>query len=515
MSYNTLEEFLEQFPKTRFIQVLPRLILKDSLPSYMSFAVEVVEVDASDERQVYKPPGVKDGLALAGVKWEQIGTALGLKWIPDLCRRLDDGRDRSYCHFQAGAVLSNLTGMIPVICNYDFSVEIYREQEMLRLEKYPPRYSTWKISDVRPDLFKGEKKDRNATFRELPDKLQEKFLDIKVRENVLQKQQYLLRLCESGARSRVIRKITGLPHVFAPALLRERDFAVLKVILRVEPQNEAERADLNRRLLDRMYPAYGMPAPTEGQVLIGGAGDRKALNPAREISEEIEEIDIDSDPQGEASEAIPISQESEETASATAGPAARASSSPEDSPPDSESFIAEVGGFAIEMKELIGEEETRNVVGHLLSERGYKKLKEVKEADRLDILSDLKERLDHEIENYSPGGKIPARKANGESTHNGDANSVPPNGEPDAPPWAGKAYAPILDATARRISKMSEKDLREGIASLIEDHGYDTEADPLRLSVVMGTISGKSPRQGMEEGYLLLTEYGIKKRNER
>lgn len=507
-----LEEFLEKFPPSDYIQVLPSLILKDSLPSYLSFAVEVVRVDPDDDRQTYKPPGAK-GKALSGAVWETIGTALGLKWVPDLCRRMDDGRDRKYCHFQSGAVLSNLTGMVPIVCNYDFNIEIYRDQEKLRLEKYPPDWSTWKISAVRPDLLQGGREDRNARFQELSPDLQEKFLDIKVRENVLTKEQFLLRLCESGSRLRVIRKITGLPHVFNPEVLKKKAFAILKVIIRIQPETEAERAALNARLIDRMYPAYGLPAPSGGPAEIGsgtspplalGAGtDQEGAPDPREA--EYEEIEIGPGEEGpEAAREIESSPPSDE------------SLLPHDMPvganpvPD---FIRDVGEYGSELRDLIGREETKKYVGILLSERNYKKLQEVTEAEKFGFLSDLKGRLDDEVKKvnetaepaHSPGGSEKTAESLPAET-----NQHPPEkGAPDAPFWAGTNYASIMDITARRVSGLSDSDLREGISRLIDDHKYDTDKDPIALSAIMGVRHNKDPRAGLEEGYMRLIEYGI------
>ena len=520
-----LEEFLEKFPPEDYIQVLPSLILKDSLPPYLSFAIEVVRVDPEDPLQAYPPPGSKGKKALSGAIWETIGTALGLKWIPDLCRRMDSGKIREYCHFQSGAVLSNLTGMVPIVCNYDFNTVIYGEQERLRLEKYPPEWSTWKISDVRPDLFTKEKKDRNAKVRELSPELQDKFMEIKVRENVLQKEQYLLRLCESGSRLRVIRKVTGLPHVFDPGVLKRKAFAVLKVIIRIYPETEAERIDINRRLMAQAYPAYGMPAPSSGAVEIGpGSSPPLALESGDEIRDipkegpgpseaQYTEIDIDETPDA-----------AEEEAAGTAAPVPDPQSGASSTLPDSdipepekskagkesgkEEFIREVGEILIELKELIGQEEAKIAVGGLLSERKVHKLREVLKADQRGFISALKIRLDNEIKiaNTAAASDPPGSDASAENS----AKISRPSGKvPDAPFWAGSNYAGIMDITARRVKKTPDAELRDGINRMIDEAKYDVETDPIALTAIMGVRQGKSVREGLDEAYMRLIEYTI------
>jgi hypothetical protein len=522
-----LETFLEKFPPEKYIQVLPQLVLKDALPPYLSFAIEVVRVDPADKRQAYAPPGVKasEGLALSGIIWEQFGTALGLKWIPDLCHRLDDGRDRRYCHFQSGAVLSNIAGMIPLVGNYDFHVDIYEDQEKLRLEKYPPEWTTWKLSAVRPDLLTDGRDNRNARFGELSAELQEKFLDLKVRENVLQKEQFLLRLCESGSRLRVIRKITGLPHVFSPQTLAAKAFAILKVIIRIQPETEAERVDLNRRLMDRMYPAYGLPAPSGGVAELGSGDTPRAALGAGQDEEppgsgpKVVEFEIEADePESPQDDTAPQDQ----PLSPAAGVGSPLTQKSDICPPEKlsaveesaiEDFIRDVREYLIELKDLIGEGEAKKVVGDLLREGNYNKIREVKESEYSGFLSILKSRLDSEIKKTNEAAQSPApcgSEARDERADSADRISTPPgDGDPDAPFWAGKNYASIMDITARRLPKTSDAELREGISRMIEETKYDADKDPIALSAIMGAGAGKTIRAGLQDAYMRMVEYGI------
>lgn len=88
-----------------------------SLPEGCEVAISVVHVDSNDAPngpgEVYQTGGGKLGLAKATL--DRIGSAAGITWDPQLCRRLDDGRDPYYVAFQAVGYVRNFDGSIRTI----------------------------------------------------------------------------------------------------------------------------------------------------------------------------------------------------------------------------------------------------------------------------------------------------------------------------------------------------------------------------------------------------------------
>lgn len=96
-----------------------------SLPPGCGLAVSVVTVDPSvDERgigtDVFK---IEGRLMLQKHIMDQIGTALGVRWDPVQSRRVDNGSDPHYCHFQAvGHIRLFDLQVQPVVGHYELDL---------------------------------------------------------------------------------------------------------------------------------------------------------------------------------------------------------------------------------------------------------------------------------------------------------------------------------------------------------------------------------------------------------
>jgi hypothetical protein len=92
------------------------------LPEGFSLAISMVQINVKGGTQVVYPLAMTEingvweqmyGLARASI--EQIVGAAGVSWDPQLCRRIDDGRDRRYCVFTAIGYARNLDGSVRTI----------------------------------------------------------------------------------------------------------------------------------------------------------------------------------------------------------------------------------------------------------------------------------------------------------------------------------------------------------------------------------------------------------------
>lgn len=81
--------------------------LSGSLPEGCEAIFSPVLIDL--QRETYKLPG-SSKLGLSKQALQRIAAAAGLSWMPSESRRLDDGSDPHYCHYQAVALRRNFDG---------------------------------------------------------------------------------------------------------------------------------------------------------------------------------------------------------------------------------------------------------------------------------------------------------------------------------------------------------------------------------------------------------------------
>jgi len=497
----SLEEFLSRFPDSDYIHVLPILCLQEALPDYLTVGIELLKVNPGDEKQAYKE---ENRFALHAPIWERIGFALGLKWVPALCGRLDGREVKTYGRFRSGAVLTNLSGMTPIICEYDFDVDLYAEEQRIKKLKFPPQWTTWPLSRVRPDLYKQKGEDRNARFDELPEELKSAWIDIEIRGDVVKKTQNLHRLIETGSRTRVIRKISGLPHSFPKADLEKKHFAILKIIFRPpSPQTEGERIALNRTLIDRFLPAFGGSSPEDTPPALGAgaAPEVHYLEPGRGPVAGAVEIPISDEPEdfeqgagvsgAPGAPTLPVDGPDAENNNAAI---AKFGASGDDPAGEGDDFAANVGRHMIEIAELTGNKDSvRAFVYGIFRKLGYSSLKEIVDPDhRAEVLSALSAKLDYLCQN--PEGESGASTA-----------------AEDAP---GKHKNPIIQSRLTFYGDKPTEVLERAISATVRSNNYPmSSGDPKGIVSLLGPIGSETPDAQKRGAYLKalarLMEYGI------
>lgn len=84
----------------------------DALPEGFGVSLSYVKVnpnlDPAGPGDVYEVGNGK--VALGGAALKSIAAAAGVDWDPELCRRMDDGKEQFYCRFRAVGTVANFDG---------------------------------------------------------------------------------------------------------------------------------------------------------------------------------------------------------------------------------------------------------------------------------------------------------------------------------------------------------------------------------------------------------------------
>lgn len=132
------------------------------------------------------------GLVISGKGLAKLATTAGIIWDHNRCRRVDDRRDRNYCAYRAIGGLRKPDGAVVwADASYDIDFDVLHDQ---LLEKY--------------------------TAKAKQDKKGQEWIDYCVNRDFQQKLTHKLKLCETGAKNRVIRKLLGLKGTYNPNELK-------------------------------------------------------------------------------------------------------------------------------------------------------------------------------------------------------------------------------------------------------------------------------------------------------
>jgi len=140
-----------------------------------------------DEKQgdVYNDNNAR-GMVITGKGLAKLATTAGIIWDFNRCRRIDDRRDKNYCAFRAVGGLRKPDGAVVwADASYDIDFDVLWDQLQ---EKYAA-------------LAKQKNKDQA-------------WADYCTSRDWNQKLTHKLKLCETGAKNRVIRKLLGIKSTY-------------------------------------------------------------------------------------------------------------------------------------------------------------------------------------------------------------------------------------------------------------------------------------------------------------
>lgn len=185
----------------------------------------------------------------------RLSVCAGLQWHPDKTRRTDPGTDRLYISFEACGGVRKADGtMIWHSANYDLDLEVVKEE----IEE-----------GHRKNTFK---KDAPDWVRKKTQKEKEEYVEWATTRDFRQKRRHKHALCETGAKSRVIRSILGLKNTYSADEL-QRPFIVIRYVLTPPSGDKAVKQFLLEQALNSAGAVYGQQQHRPPAIPYAGHGD--------------------------------------------------------------------------------------------------------------------------------------------------------------------------------------------------------------------------------------------------
>jgi len=213
----------------------PDIKIDGALSDFHKAVVEKVQLDSDPKTSddVYYDNNAK-GLVISGKGLSKLAGCAGIVWNFEQTRRTDNRSDKMYCSYQAVGGIKKPDGtIIWMKGEYDIDLEVLKEQ----------------LVEVYTAKAKKDKKDQA-------------YIDYCVNRDLEQKRTHKVKLCETGARNRVIRALLGLKAKYTPKEL-SKPFVVARIVFQPDPKDP----DVKKMMLAAAYQSitgiYGLPAPTQ------------------------------------------------------------------------------------------------------------------------------------------------------------------------------------------------------------------------------------------------------------
>jgi len=462
-----LEELLRKYPEDKYFQVFPRLILGWRIPDFVTFAVEVISVDPNpDNREVYwqeRPkkaykdrPDDEGWVSLTKGSLDRLALAMGMKWLGGV--RLDDGRDPDRMIWEQRGALVMLTGIDTFAEAYELNLKTRRERFIIKQKTFPPKDKD-KIADPQ-----GKWRE----WQSLTPEEREEVVQLKADGYILQIRDSLTQRVQTGAKLRVIRSVAGLPSQYRPSVLRDKKFAILKLVL--DPKSEAERL----AYLGHLAHAGALTAgyTPQGHLLQAPASPSPSLIGSGECLG-------DPDPHEDEDEALEGIPEAEVIEDGEPGPE-------EEAAQGDGAFLADLRELFRELARLTSKEGASALLATLIAPA--KASEDIKDPRaRAALLGELRLEIARQRERILDGEKVKAVEQQAGAPKIPEASppqSSPSEGAPDR--FAGQPFLAIRHNSLKRMSiERLNKELDEltrgypasdpaGILSLIQNSpGHD------------------------------------------
>ena len=165
----------------------------------------------------------------------KLSVCAGVIWSVSETRRVDDGRNRDYCCYQAVGGVKKADGT-PVFfkAQYDMDFEVIEDE--LR-EQYL-------------------KKTKSKYMVNKSDKDKAEYVEFCVRRDLLQKRKHKIKLCEAGAMNRVIREILALKNAYTARELA-KPFVMARIVFRPDYSDKDVKAKMIDAHIKAMTGVYG------------------------------------------------------------------------------------------------------------------------------------------------------------------------------------------------------------------------------------------------------------------
>ena len=202
----------------------------DGLSDWHTAVVESVELSPDpNQDDVYYEPQV-EGLVITGKGLSKLALCAGVVWNIDQTRRTDDRHDPMYCSYQAVGGIKKPDGTyVWMKGEYDIDMEVLKEQ---LVESYTEK------------ARKG-KKDKG-------------WIDYCVKRDLGQKQKHKIKLCETGAKNRVIRALLGIKSKYSKKEL-SKPFVTARIVFQPDMTDPDVKRAMIGVAIQQMTGIYGPP----------------------------------------------------------------------------------------------------------------------------------------------------------------------------------------------------------------------------------------------------------------
>ncbi len=449
-----MKKLAERYPLDKYVWIMPKLDTAGALPEHLDFMVSTRKFSIADTDNDVYPINAKSieaarQIALSKNALMALAADAGIKWIPGMNRRTDDGSNPDVVEWQATGILTGLSGMTPVTATKRVDLDHLREKDLWKLRNRPP----WEI------WFKGKK----TSWNQVPPKEQEKFILNKVTDNDMQRKEFKVEMAETKAQLRVIRSILGIPSKFDKATIATKEFAVLRVIFAPNAQTPEER----KMILSGMMNTYLGAFPGAEKVTALPSGETSAQVEAAPIAGHIEERTSGTD----MDEPLPAASSDIQDAEVVG----KEESEPDpDKPPLTKNFefLGAMGNLKRDFIKLLGKEDGQMEYYKAIYDAKVKHANEITDPEKQESIYD---KLSHRLElvNTNVGRTEPEK---GKQKEPAKPKEKP---DPYKDRWKGKTYGWLMKARVGDLLKKKTEELNEHLIELSGD--YDLKADTLKI----------------------------------
>jgi len=212
--------------------VLTADIAMSGLSDWHVPVVETVTLDSDPKQGDIYPQGEK--FAISRQALSKLAVAAGVIWSASETRRTDNRACRDYVSFQAVGGIQKPDGTYTFMkSEYDLDMEVVEED----------------LINIHTATAKKFKKDQA-------------YIDFCVKRDIIQKRKHKLKLCESGAKDRVIRELLGIKATYPMEQIRQ-PFVILRITVRPDYTDKDVKRAMLAAAIQSMTGIYGAQIPAQ------------------------------------------------------------------------------------------------------------------------------------------------------------------------------------------------------------------------------------------------------------
>lgn len=181
----------------------------------------------------------------------KLSVCAGIIWHPMETRRTDNRNDKNYVSFQAVGGVRKADGT-PVFMKAEYDLDFDVVADELE-EQYRNKAEGY---EAKPD-------DNGWWMKKSPEE-KEAYIQKCIRRDLLQKRKHKMKLCESGAMTRVIRALLGLKSTYTKEEL-EKPFVVPRIVVQLDYSDPTVKAKLMDAAIRAQTGIYGGGAAADFQ----------------------------------------------------------------------------------------------------------------------------------------------------------------------------------------------------------------------------------------------------------